>query len=121
MPKGEFSVPGPGFFPTLLGILLCLTSLALAVQRYLNKGSTQRVKIGHPYIWSTLLVIAVLSAFYEGLGFVITIGLFVGVLLKILSHLNWKHCLFWAIAAAVASYLFFSFLLGIQLPSARWF
>ena len=121
MPTGEFSVPGPGFFPTLIGILFCFITLVLGIKSLFKKEINQCVQIGHPYIWSTIITIIILSFLYEGLGFLITITIFVGILLKILSPLGWKRSLFWGIVAAISSYLFFHFLLGIQLPSARWF
>lgn len=121
MPKGEFSVPGPGFFPTLIGILFCMISLALGLKSLFQKEEDKTVKIGHSYIWSTIIAIIVLSFLYEGLGFLITVAIFVGILLKILSSLGWKRSLFWGTVAAIASYLFFHFLLGLQLPTARWF
>jgi hypothetical protein len=119
MPRGEFSVPGPGFFPILLGVLMCLVSGALGVQRFLDRTSGQ-VKIGHPKIWSTIVAIIVLAVFFERLGSIVMIALFVAFLLKILSHLRWYACILWGIAAAISAYLFFDPLLGIQLPRARW-
>lgn len=120
MPKGEFLVPGPGFFPVLLGALLCIVSLALGVQTFLNR-TTRQVKIGHPYIWSTIIALIVVAVFFERLGFILMIALFVGFLLKILSSLRWMTCILWAIVGAVSAYLFFKLLLGIQIPSPRWF
>ena len=119
MPRGEFSVPGPGFFPTLVGVLLCSISFALGVQKFFNKTS-QRVKIGHRSIWSTIIALIVVGVFFERLGFILVIALFLGFLLKILSNLRWIACILWAIAAAISAYLFFDLLLGIQLPSAHW-
>ena len=119
MPPGEFSVPGPGFFPILLGVLLCSVSLALGIQTFFNRTS-QGVKVGHHHIWSTIIALIIVGVFFELLGFILMITLFVGFLLKILSNLRWIACILWAIAAAISAYLFFYLLLGIQLPSARW-
>jgi hypothetical protein len=120
MPRGEFAVPGPGFFPTMLGTLMCVASFALGLHTLLVK-STQRVRIGHPYIWSTIMAMLMVSIVFERLGFIATMALFVGFFLKLLSGLRWIPCTAFSIAAAVGAYLFFNLLLGIQLPFAHWF
>jgi putative tricarboxylic transport membrane protein len=120
MPHGEFSVPGPGFFPTLLGVLLCGVSFLLGA-RTLFSRTTQPVKIGHLHIWSTIMALMVLAFFFERLGFIITTALFVGFFLKMLSAMRWIPCILLSVAAAISAYLFFDFLLGIPLPSTPWF
>jgi putative tricarboxylic transport membrane protein len=119
MPRGEFAVPGPGFFPRVLGLTLCLVSLVLGIRIFLHK-TTQQVKIGHRYIWSTIIAIIVLAFFFERLGFILATALFVGFLLRILAHLRWIPCILWAVGAAISAYLLFDLLLGINLPSVHW-
>lgn len=121
MPKGEYSVPGPGLFPALLGILLCGVSLVFIVRLVLYKSAKKVVEIGHRYIWATTVAIILVSFFFERFGFILVITFFVGFLLKLLSGLRWIACILWAVVAAIAAYLFFNSLLGVQLPSARWF
>jgi putative tricarboxylic transport membrane protein len=119
MPFGEYSVPGPGFFPIWLGVLLCIVSVTLGVQRFLDRDSVQ-VKIGDPKIWFTIIAVIVLAVFFERLGFILMITLFVAFFMNILSHSRWYACILWGIAAAISAYLFFDLLLGIQLPRGRW-
>jgi len=121
MPKGEYMVPGPGLFPALLGTLLCVVSLAFIVRLALSKSDKKVVEVGHRYIWATTAAIILVSIFLERLGFILVITFFVGFLLKLLSNLGWIACILWAVAGAIAAYLFFDSLLGVQLPSARWF
>ncbi len=119
MPQGEFSVPGPGFFPVWTGSLLCAVSAVLAFR--VLRAKAVRIEIGHPFIWSTVLAIIALSIFLEGAGFLLVITLFVGFFLKMLAGLRWHACILWAVAASILAYCFFDLLLGIQLPSPRWF
>jgi putative tricarboxylic transport membrane protein len=122
MPKGEYSVPGPGVFPALLGILLCGVSLGLTVQILLrHKPAKKVVEIGNRYIWATTAAIIGISFLFERLGFILVMAFFVGFLLRLLSNLRWIACILWAFVASIAAYGFFHFLLGVQLPSARWF
>lgn len=120
MPYGEFSVPGPGFLPTLLGALLCGVSLALGISLLLQK-TTERVKIGHSYIWAITAALFLVAFFFERIGFILTITLFLSFSLKMLSNLKWIACILWAAAGAIVAFLFFNTLLGIQLPSLYWF
>jgi len=115
MPYGEFTVPGPGFFPCLLGVLLCGVSSALGIHTFLRRTPTQ-VRVGHLRIGSTVAALLGLAFFFESLGFVLSITLFLSVLLKTLSHLKILPCILWAAAGAIIAYLFFQLLLGIQLP-----
>jgi hypothetical protein len=121
MPKGEYSVPGPGFFPALLGIGLCGVTLCSIVRLVIRKTTEKGVEIGHRYIWATTVAIIGVSFLFERLGFILIMAIFVGFLLKLLSNLRWIACILWAVGAAIAAYLFFNSLLGVQLPSARWF
>lgn len=120
MPFGEIFVPGPGFFPTLLGGLLCVVSLAEFVCNLPRGGTTKRVEIGHWRIWSTVTAIIVLGFLFEPVGFILGITLFVVFLLKILSPLKWMACILWAVASAIIAYLLFNFLLDITLPLGPW-
>jgi hypothetical protein len=121
MPPGEFSVPGPGFFPTLLGILISIVSLALGIQSFFYKEAIQEVRVGNRHIWFTIVAIFVLAIFFERLGFILVITLFILFFLKTLSNLKWIICCLFAIAAAISAYAFFNFLLGVRLPSGSWF
>ena len=119
MPKGDFSVPGPGLFPVLLGLALCGASLALGGSVIWSRTS-RRVPVGNAYIWSTPIALIALAILFERLGFVLSITLFIGFFLKLLSDLKWGICVAAAVAAAVGAYLFFSYLLGVPLPPTRW-
>jgi hypothetical protein len=120
MPPGEFSVPGPGFFPTLLGTFLCIVSGAQAGRLVARKGSSDWVRIGHPRVWTTLAALLGIAVFFETLGFIPVMALFVFFCLKTFSPLRWIICLLIAGAAAAGAFLFFDTLLGVRLPPVRW-
>jgi putative tricarboxylic transport membrane protein len=121
MPLGEFSVPGPGFFPTFLGALLCIVSGVQAVRLAVKKGGNGVVRIGHPHIWATLAALLGVAVFFEPLGFIPAIALFIFFCLMTFSALRWIACLLISISAAAGVFLFFNVLLGVQLPAMRWF
>ncbi len=119
MPYGEFSVPGPGFLPALLGALMCGVSLALGIRLFWSKPG-RPIHIGHPRIWITIAALILLAVIFEPLGFFLTITLFVALILKLLSPMKWVACSLWAACGALVAYLFFDLLLGIQLPRIPW-
>ena len=120
MPPGEFSVPGPGFFPTLLAACLCLAAAGLGIQARRSRTVEPPVRVGHRYIWATLGAIFALAFIFERLGFICSMALFVGFLLRVLSPLRWSLLIPAAIAAAGAAYFFFGTALGLRLPPTPW-
>jgi len=120
MPRIQSAVTGPGTFPMLLGILLCVVSLALGVYTLLHRENNKEVEIGHSVAWTIPLAIIVVGVFFERLGFMPMIALFVGFFLKIISNLGWIACLLFAAAAAISAYLFFDLLIGVPLPMGAW-
>lgn len=120
MPPGEFSVPGPGFVPTVVGAGLCVVTMALAVRAATRRGGDGEVSLGHPHIWAALVAVLGTSLLFERLGFLVTIVLFVATMLRVLSALRWPSLILAAVAAGLAAHLFFAELLGIQLPAMPW-
>lgn len=118
MPRGEFAVPGPGFFPTLLGVGLCGAAVLLLLAG--RHASPTRVRFGNASIWSTAAALLGLAVIFEPLGFLPAVALFIGFFLRLLSGFRWITCAVAALAAAWAVYLFFGVLLGIPLPIVRW-
>jgi putative tricarboxylic transport membrane protein len=120
MPYGEATVPGPGFLPMILGVLLLGVSLILGIKALLYRGNTACVQLGHRSMVSILVALVLLAGLLERAGFLPVMTLFVFLSLKTLSRLKWWMCLLWGLLAAFAAYGFFSLLLGIPLPSGTW-
>ena len=123
MPHVEYvAVPGSGFFPTILGIILCGVSLALGVGIILHRTTTNYVEIAHLHIWLIIMAIMVMGVFFERIGFIPMTWLFVASILKILSDHGWLVCAVSGAVAAISAYLFFNTLIGIHLPlGLLWF
>jgi putative tricarboxylic transport membrane protein len=119
MPRGEFAVPGPGFFPLFLGIGLSIAAILNAILATIQRASTY-VQFGNFSIWSTIIALIVLAAVFEPLGFIPSIALFIGFYLRLLVGFRWWLSGLLGLGAASVVYLIFSKVLGIHLPPIRW-
>jgi heme A synthase len=120
MPYGEATVPGPGFLPTILGVLLFGISVILGIKALLSRGNPARVQLGHRSMVSILAAMVILAGLLERAGFLPVMTLFVFLSLKTLSRLRWWMCLLWGLVAALVAYGFFGLVLGIPLPFGTW-
>jgi putative tricarboxylic transport membrane protein len=118
MPLGTAAAPGPGLLPAALGALLLLTSLGLIVRAALQRGdlASAALRLGHRNIWITLAALAVLALAFEPAGYLVSATLFMLVLLRAFSPLDWPRSVVVALAAALLSWFFFDTLLGVALP-----
>jgi hypothetical protein len=109
---------GAGLFPAAVGVALTLASL-IAGLRALLKRSVNPVVIGHQSLWaSVLLAGAAISFVYLGL-FVSSFALVV-IVLRLMGQRTWKRSLIAGLVIAIALYVLFSVLLGLQLPAEIW-
>src|SRR5215813_12267835 len=44
---GDFALPGPGFFPLALGVLVFVLAIVIGVEDWLAVGSRQTIELGH--------------------------------------------------------------------------
>jgi hypothetical protein len=120
MPYADATVPGPGFLPMILGVMLCGVSLGLMIKAWLQRRAASSLRLGHVSMMPILLGLILLAALMERAGFVPMAGLFVFLSLFTLSSLRWWMSLCWAAFASLAAYGFFHLVLGIPLPHGTW-
>ena len=117
LPFGNVRLPGPGFFPFVLGIVLGLIALAIAIQAARGERAAAVISLGHR---DTLVVLAALvgaGLFFERLGTYATLGLLTSALLLLVARTSpWRAAL-GASLGMVAIWAFFKVLLGVQLPA----
>jgi hypothetical protein len=116
---GNFSSPGPGFFPMLLATLLMIFSLVLIIPNVKKKND------GQPLLsWSTIQnrLLPVFGAllgyffFLEYLGFVVAGFLLMIFLFVRIGSLRWYVAVSGAFISIVAAYLLFGVLIKSNLP-----
>lgn len=119
MPFGTAALPGPGFFPSALSVLLCGTGVLLMLRPLRNWASSQdQVLLTNKNGLVAMGALFAISFLFEPLGYFLATTLFLWILLWQWSPLNFLRA---GIAAAASTFLlqlFFSDLLGVQLPSA---
>jgi hypothetical protein len=121
MPAGRFGDAGPGFFPSILGVVLCLVSLGIGVSNLWQRDGKDVVSLAHRDSWSIVGGLVIMAVLFSPLGALPMIGLYVLFLLKRLSKLGWVKCIVFAAATAAGGYWIFDVLLGIPLPHGLLF
>jgi Na+-transporting NADH:ubiquinone oxidoreductase subunit NqrB len=119
LPIGNVALPGPGFVPFLLGIVLGLVAVAIVIQAKWQERADQAgaISLGNR---DTLVVFAALvgvGLFFEWLGTYVTLGLFTAALLLLVARTSPWRVVLGASLGMIAVWVFFRVLLGVQLPT----
>jgi putative tricarboxylic transport membrane protein len=118
LPMGSVGLPGPGFFPFVLGLGLGAQALGVIVGALGGSRADATTEIGHRevlFVFGTMLLVPL---FFERAGAALTLGVFAAAVAMIVGRVSWwRAALGAAIGIAVAWY-FFKTLLGVQLPGA---
>lgn len=118
-------IPGPGFFPILLACALALTGLLLVVSRLRGADADFGVFEGPSRselrraltVW---LAIAIATAVMNLVGFLLTTGVLVAVLLLGVERLRTWTAVLTVILIPVVFYTVFAVLLKVRLPVGPW-
>jgi putative tricarboxylic transport membrane protein len=116
LPVGQLSMPGSGFLPTIIAALTILFGLALVV----------RAAESAPFAdvpWSDLkhaalvtLITAVAVAFYELLGFLVTMIAMMVALLVIIERRKALPAVGYSVLVVLLTYVSFVYLLKTPMP-----
>lgn len=123
-------LPGPGFFPLLLGVLLAILGVLLLVKSWIErKKAVGHEKgpsgegVGLAGFWankkpfSVLAGLVIYSAILEWLGFLLSTFFFLMLLLRGVAWQKWTISIITALSISLLSYLIFEIWLKAQLPS----
>jgi putative tricarboxylic transport membrane protein len=117
VPFGSLRMPGAGFFPLLLGVMLSVFSLVLLGMNLLSPavGSTQ-VWPERPEVLYLVASVVASVWLFDRLGFLLTMALFLGVAMKTSGRMGSMRAAAFAVVGSAASYWVFGRLLQINLP-----
>jgi putative tricarboxylic transport membrane protein len=113
---GNFDLPGPGFFPLVLGAAMVTFAIAIGVDRW-RSAEGEAVELGHRDVLVTVAALLAVPLLFEPLGALPTLGLFGVTMLVLVARV---HPLLAVAASALgmaACWYFFQVLLGLQLPT----
>ncbi len=117
MPAGSLALPGPGFFPVALGVLLGGAAVGLLLRARPRAGAGgEAVGLGHRHIATALLALTGVALLLERLGFFLTMSLFLLALFRATSTLGWVRAAAAAALVTAAAHVLFHTVLGVPLP-----
>lgn len=131
MPRGSLAYPGPGLFPTIIGVFLIATALGCLLQEIFSRRKrTEPVAAARAtdaaatppirQVAKTVQLMALLVGYafaLKPLGFPLAIAVFVAVAIRIFGYRKLLPTLAMAVVIAVVSYVSFVMWLKVPLPA----
>ncbi len=120
---GTFRDPGPGLFPFITGILMCLIAGGVFAFSWLQSGSAAGEapradkRLWHVKSVTTVAILLIYAIAFEWLGFATDTFLVLLILFKAIGGLSLRASLGGAILTAAIVYLVFKVWLNVQLPA----
>jgi hypothetical protein len=120
LPFGRWNQPGPGVFPFVISVLLCISGVSWLI-RGKKKETMEMVRLGDFFrkFMSPLKIVGITAAFIlalQPLGYLLTSTLYTLVLFLWVSRYRIRVALILAIVFGVGTWLFFEKLLTTPLP-----
>ena len=124
LPYGTTARPGPGFFPTLVGVFGCVVGLTMSVQalrapRRAPAPESARDATARTRALSTVALLVAFCLLLPWVGYPLVAFAFVTVLLQRLGS-AWRMAAVIGAVTAVASFYVFGVLLDVPLPRGPW-
>lgn len=113
---GRPGLPGAGFFPLALGLLLVMFSVVIGIGDWRRSVSGESLEFGHPQVLITLAALLAVPLLFEPLGGYVTLGLLSTVLLVLVARVSIVLSVLWSIVGMAACWYLFQELLGVRLP-----
>jgi Tripartite tricarboxylate transporter TctB family len=113
---GNLDLPGPGFFPLLLGALIVVFSVLIGIDCW-RLRDRETIELGHRDVLVVMAALLAVPLLFEPLGALATLGLFAAVLLKLVARVRVVVAIGAAAVGVAACWYFFQVLLGLQLPA----
>ena len=119
LPAGQGSVPGPGSFPTALGVLLALAGSGLTIVAFRSEAKPG-VDLLEPRALACVALIAAYALAFESVGFLPSTFAFLLLAFVAVGQVRWLPALAVSLAASAVMGLLFQRVLSIRLPSASF-
>ena len=119
---GPLNAPGPGFFPTIIGGIFSILSMALFISSFSPKNQVKdkmrfwREEKSWRKVFLSLLSLVFYLIFLGYLGYLITTFLFLFFLMKFVGKRGWALSILTAILVSLGTYAIFKIGLRVSLP-----
>jgi hypothetical protein len=116
LPTGQLSMPGAGFLPKLLAVMIIVLGGTLFLRA---RESAPLAELGWsdgPHAILVVIITAAGVALYTVLGFTMTLVLMMTALLVVVERRNPLRAIGYSVAIVVVTYVAFQFLLKTPLP-----
>lgn len=120
---GRPETPGPGMFPFLVGITLIFCTLPIFLSAILsakNKTVQAEESVWREIDFTKIIIVVASMAIYalilEKIGYLLSAFLVLLVLFRSIGSRKWSSSILIALLTTILTYLFFSVLLGVELP-----
>jgi hypothetical protein len=120
LPFGRIGLPGPGFFPFALGIVLGLLALAILYRSLRSASEAGAVFLGHRDVLIVLAALAGVAFAFERADTYVVLGVFAAVLLLLVARAAPWRVVLGATLGMVAVWLVFTLALGVRLPAGEF-
>jgi len=113
---GQIGLPGPGFFPLVLAVLLVVFSVAIAIEGRRASSRDEPLEFGHVQVLITFAALLAVPILFELIGAYITLGLMSAVLLVFIARVSLLLAVVSSAVGMAACWYLFGELLGVRLP-----
>jgi hypothetical protein len=113
---GRPALPGPGFFPLLLGASLVVSSGMIAVEGARSSAKDGSAELGHRDVLIAFGSLLMVPLLFQALGAYVALGALGTVLLVFIARTSPLIAIPVMIVGMMACWLVFQVLLGVQLP-----
>jgi len=113
---GNLSLPGPGFFPLVLAVLLFLFAIVIGADRWHTRSNGETVELGHRDVLIVLGAALLVPLTFEWLGAYLSLGLFGVTVLVFIARVSLLLAIAASAAGMLACWYFFQQLLALRLP-----
>ena len=117
MPAGSVALPGPGFVPTAIGVLLAIVGAGCAVSAWSERSRPERVGLGGAGAWGALAILAAVAFAFEPIGAPITLALAMTGLARLLGGYGLLRSALFGVLSSAVAWPVFTRLLGVGLPA----
>ena len=119
---GEWSRPGPGYFPFGAGLLFGILSLSVFVKALRRVAPSEiSIQSSERLHWQNMVLILFGMLAYtlllKRIGFVLCTFLLVVLFIRVIAKERWFKSIMTALVVTLTFHLFFNILLNAQLPS----